>query len=492
MTRPGIGWVVIAVATVVRLVVAGLVPLHPDEAFYWEWSRRLAFGYSEHPPMVAFLIRAGTSLFGDTPFGVRFFMVLCGAVAAWAGMHAARTVAEPAAGDVAAIIITAIPVLSGAFLLATPDAPLLAAVALTLLCVARALTAARDELALRWWAGAGVAAGMAMASKYTAVLVPVGVLLAVIGTSSLRRALRTPGPWLAVLTASLVMLPVLRWNAAHGWVSFSSQISHGLRQSGGQVWRRELELIGGQVLVASPILFALGVDAVLRSVRGDGRIARLLATVALVVIGFFAWSATRSRVEANWPAPAWVATGILLAIVPLGAQALRWRTWGVVLGFTFSIATYLQSVARIVPLPPRRDPTVQAYGWDDLAIAVARTARGDQRHWVAANRYQDAAQLAFHLPGHPDVFYLNLGHRSNQYLLWPGFPERASAGDDLLLVLVDRPADRPDPVLASLAPYFGSVEQGELVAMRRGTMPVSARRLWLLRDWRGAWPEPAL
>lgn len=491
MSRPSIGWLVLLLAAVIRLVVAALVPLHPDEAFYWEWSRRLAAGYSEHPPMVALMVRAGTPLFGDTPFGVRFMMVLCGVAAGWAAMQAARAVADARAGDAAAIILTAIPVLSGAFLLATPDAPLLAFVALTLMCVARALTATDRARTLQWWTAAGIAAGLAMASKYTAVLVPVAVALAIIASSSLRGALRTPGPYVAVLLASLVMLPALRWNAAHEWVSFQSQISHGLKQSSGPTWRRELELLGGQILIVSPILFALAVDAVLRAIRADGRIARVLAAVMVVVAFFFAWSATRSRVEANWPAPAWVAGAILLAIVPFSATWLKWRTRGVMLGFVFIGATYLQAVARVVPLSPRRDPTVHAYGWNDLAAAVARdTATSGGRRWIATNRYQDAAQLAFLLPGHPDVFFVNLARRSNQYLQWPGFPERAKVGDDMLLVLFDRPPGKEDPVLASLTPLFGSVEQGELVVMRRGKNPISTRRLWLLRDWRGAWPPP--
>lgn len=491
MTLPRAVVIVVLVAAAVRLAVAAAVPLHPDEAFYWEWSRRLAAGYSEHPPMVALLIRAGTTLFGDTPLGVRFASVLCGVVAALAAMHAARSVGEPEAGDAAAIVLTAMPVMSGAFLLATPDAPLLAFVAVTLLCVTRALTATARTPALQWWIGAGLAAGLAMASKYTAVLVPLAALLAVGATSSLRSALFTPGPYIAVLLASLVMLPVLRWNALHDWVSFRTQIAHGLNESGGQAWRRELELIGGQVLIVSPILFALAVDAVARTVRGDGRMARVFAMVVLVVAAFFAWSATRSRVEANWPAPAWIAAAILLAIAPVSTTWLKWRTWGVLLGFIFTAVTYAQSVTRVFPLPLRRDPTVRAYGWDDLAAAVARhRAVGENRRWLAANRYQDAAELAFLLPGHPEVYSLNLARRSNQYLLWPGFPERARVGDDMLLVLFDRPADAPDPALTSLAPLFGSVEQGELVVMRRGSDQVSSRRLWLLRNWRGAWPPP--
>jgi hypothetical protein len=161
----------------------------------------------------------------------------------------------------------------------------------------------------------------------------------------------------------------------------------------------------------------------------------------------------------------------------------------VILGFVFCAVTYLQAVTGVVPLPARRDPTANAYGWSDVAAAVARET-GASRRWVAANRYQDAAQLAFNLPDHPTVFSLNLARRTNQYLMWPGFPESAKPGDDLLLVLFEQPEGASDPVLEHLTPYFRSVEQGELVVMRRGASPVGSRRLWRLSGWMGEWPSP--
>src|SRR3954462_11263762 len=74
-------WLVLAVAVAVRLAAAALVPLAPDETYYWEWSRRLATGYLDHPPAIAFFIRAGTLVLGATPLGVRMGSVLAGAVA---------------------------------------------------------------------------------------------------------------------------------------------------------------------------------------------------------------------------------------------------------------------------------------------------------------------------------------------------------------------------------------------------------------------------
>ncbi len=491
MKRLGPGVLALLLAAAVRLVVAAVIPLHPDEAFYWEWSRHLAAGYSEHPPMVALLIRVGTSVFGDTPLGVRFATVICGAIATWAVMATARAVADQRSADIAGLTLTALPVAAGAFVLATPDAPLLAFLSLTIFLTTRALTAPAPRVSFAFWIAGGLAVGLAMASKYTAVLVPVAIVLAVAALPSLRHTLRTPGPWSAVVVATVVLLPVLQWNAAHDWVSFRSQIAHGLGRSGGAVWRRELELLGGQVLLGSPILFGLGGGALLWAVRAGGRIARVLAAVALVVAAFFTFAATRSRVEANWPAPAWIALTILIAIVPAGARWAWWRRAGIALALLFSAVLYIQSLVPIAPLRADRDPTARNHGYADLAVAVVREGGGGQaRRWVAANRYQDAAELAFLLPGHPEVFSLNLSRRSNQYLLWPGFPDRARIGDDLLLVLFERPEDAPDPALPSLSPFFDSVERGTLVPMYRGASQVGARRLWLLRGWRGAWPPP--
>src|ERR1700749_3202797 len=57
--------------TALRLVAAAWTPLTFDEAYYWLWSKHLAGGYYDHPPMVALVIRAGTMIAGDTELGGR-------------------------------------------------------------------------------------------------------------------------------------------------------------------------------------------------------------------------------------------------------------------------------------------------------------------------------------------------------------------------------------------------------------------------------------
>ena len=64
-----------------RLLYMGALELIPEEAYYWNYSEHLDIGYLDHPPMVAWLIKIGTWLFGWTEFGIRFFAPICWAAA---------------------------------------------------------------------------------------------------------------------------------------------------------------------------------------------------------------------------------------------------------------------------------------------------------------------------------------------------------------------------------------------------------------------------
>jgi 4-amino-4-deoxy-L-arabinose transferase-like glycosyltransferase len=465
---------VVVVAGVVRLVLAAVVPLVPDEAYYWEWSRHLALGYFDHPAAIAWLIAAGTAVEGVNPLGVRLVVVLAGVVASVALLAWARRVGGGRAAWYAALAIVCMPLAGAGLLLATPDVPLLLSVAVGLWALDHAL----ERESPVWWVVAGLAIGMGGNAKYTAVLVPVTVAIALL----LRKRLWRRGPLVAALVAAVAVAPVLGWNATHHWVSFAFQLQHGLGPKGHSgPFARELSLIGGQLGLVTPILFVLLAIAV---VRGLGRAAPdrvfVPAVVAVGIALFFVYSALRHSVEPNWPAPA-----LLPAIVVWAAWRARvgfgwWDRIGIALAGVVLAVIYAQAVKPFLPIRAKADPIARGAGWD----ALAHVATGER--WVAANRYQDASELAFHLPGHPFVFSLNLGGRANQYDLWPGFPERARVGDGMVLVL-DDDAGTPGPV-TTLLPCFTSVARGDSVALTRGRDVVTRRRIWHLDGWRGCWP----
>ncbi|MCU0620736.1 MAG: glycosyltransferase family 39 protein, partial [Gemmatimonadales bacterium] len=306
--RPGIAWWILGAATLVRLAVAAGTPLFEDEAYYWAWSRRLAAGYFDHPPLVAWVLRLGTGIAGDSPLGVRLGPVLCGLAAGIAMLRSAGRLDGASAARRAAWLAALIPLFTGTFVVATPDAPLLACAAWLLHATGRAI----DTDEPRWWLAAGGLLGLSLLAKYTAVLIPAGVVLGCIGYRPLRAQLRRPGPWLAIAIALVVALPMIRWNAAHDWVSFRFQLGHGFGRPSGSVLQRELSYVGSQFALFSPVLLLLAARAGVRSAAYGARPWRgMLAAVSAFVFAFFALSALRRRPEGNWPALAYPAAAVL-------------------------------------------------------------------------------------------------------------------------------------------------------------------------------------
>ncbi len=488
---------IVTAAAVIRGIFAVIITLPPDETYYWEWSRHLAGGYFDHPPAVAALIRLGTALFGVTPLGVRIGSVCAGWAASVMLVLLARRLAGHRAALIAAIALCCMPLAAAGLVLATPDAPLLFAFALTLLALDHAIEAEPgSRVATQWWLAAGVALGIAFVSKYNAVLLPVGVLIACLAFAPLRRQLRTVGPYVATIVALLIFLPVIVWNARHQWASFAFQLGHGFTSGHGTPFSRESSLFGGQLALVSPVLFVLFAIVVVQSARSREPRRVMLATISATVFLFFCIGAWRHPAEANWQAPAYIPAIALLAAHAATTDSRAWSRWiaaGCALGAIMALAIYLQSIVPVLPITARDDPTARGTGWDSLAVrmqtlADRETARTGVHVWLGGDRYQEASEIAFHLQSHPETFSLNLEGRPNQYDLWPGFPDRAHRGDDLLLAFEIQSADSVGNVVRRLRPFFDDARMVDVVDLRRGPELRTRRRIWLLERWHGSWP----
>lgn len=495
-----------------RSLLSSFVPLLPDETYYWEWTRRLEAGYFDHPPGIALLVTLGVKLFGNTLAGVRAgpaLAALCthGAAVVLAWLMAGRGLSGAVSASRAAALMTLLPIATLGLVLATPDAALFATSMLALVAVERALAVeARSWASLTCWCASGVALGAAFVSKYTAVLLPAGLVVACLVHPALRVRFREPGPWVASLIALSIFAPVVVWNALTDWVSFRFQLGHGFGASPrGTPLARELELVGGQAGLATPILFVLLVVAVWVAMRDGWRTRRdaaptdlsvrrfALAVISVVPMLFFATSAWRRPVEANWPALIYPGALTLLATsTGLWARARAWRA-GTAVAAVLLIIVGAQAWRPLLPLKPNKDPIARAHGWDTLARAVELARHdpfldGTVDRWVAADRYQDASELAFHLPDQPTVFALNLGGRPNQYDLWPTAYDKVRPGDGLV-VAFDTNA-HGDSLARQVGRWFADTRQGETISLRRGAGDITQRRIWLYRIARDVPPPP--
>ncbi|HUC19832.1 MAG TPA: glycosyltransferase family 39 protein [Acetobacteraceae bacterium] len=444
--------------TALRLAVAGASALAPDEAYYWVWSRVLQPGYFDDSPMVAFWIRFGTWLAGSDPFGIR----LLGPFAAAAGsLLLARAAADLVpecrqAGLIAALFINATLLFGAGSIIMTPDTPLLFFWALGLFAIGRLVATGEG----RWWLLAGLAAGLALDSKYTGLLFLAAVGLWLLATDFGRRWLARPECWLGLAIAALIFAPVMAWNASHGWVSFLKQ---GGRVGDWHPWdalRFESELVLGQVGLFTPFIFIFAVAGTWCLARAAWREKApgpmLLSFLTLLPAAVFIQHALGDRVQGNWPAvlyPSAVIAAATLGIAP-------WRSWRLpasALGFALTAIVYLQAVAAPIPLPSRIDPTLrQLGGWRAFAAEIETAARREEASFIATANYGDASELAFLQP----IRVVGLGARWTWFRL-PAASPRIAGRTGLLLIRAG--AGAPDPtawiVLARL---------GRIVRSRHG------------------------
>jgi len=399
----GYRWVLLLLGLllVARLVVASRPGLAADEAYYWTWSQQLAWGYFDHPPLVAWLIRASTAVLGGTELAVRGLSVLAGVLAV--GLLAVSS-RRP---WITALACAVMPLFAVGGILATPDVPLALGWALAVFGVLRGG---------RWWLLVGVGLALAILGKLTGLLLVPLLVLARPG------AWRSRWPWLGMALALLLLLPWLAWMASHDWITLLYQADHGLALGGSELAtaadapRPGLAGLGdflvGQAGLVSPLLLLcfLAFWAVGWLERGA---VRMWWWLSFPVFAFFAGASLLAGSEPNWPAPAYLA-----ACMGLAHLSTRWRrvAW-VGIGFA-GIGSTLVLVHALRPLwPVPRDPTLELVGGEVLGQAVQ--AWGVEP--VYTTRYQEAAWIRFYGGLHAEV--LPGPGRSSQFDLWPRHPE---------------------------------------------------------------------
>lgn len=386
----------LVVLTLLRLVLAASLPLSPDEAYYRIWALAPASGYLDHPPMVAVWVRLGMFLAGDTAEGVRLLgpvsaclgtLLIAHAAYCWLQKQGDRALACMGALRAGALLNGTLAIQLGTLVM-TPDAPLLLFMALLLWALVQVCVCQRP----RMWLLVGLAAGLGFDSKYTVLLPVAGLVLWLFVTKQGRAWLRTPWPWGAAFVAGVCVSPVIWWNAHHAWASFFKQ--------GGRVadWHPARavsfmgELLGGQVGLATPLVFAFFAGGVwLLWKRRDGFSSLLLCMIALPVM-VFVQHALGARVQANWPV-------VLYPIMALAAAWVTWPWWKTASFVGIGLAGIVCVQAAFMPfrLSPHMDMTLrQLGGWPAFAQSVAAVVPHDAP--LVADEYGLASELAFYAP----------------------------------------------------------------------------------------------
>jgi 4-amino-4-deoxy-L-arabinose transferase-like glycosyltransferase len=468
---------------VLRLVAAAFTPLTFDEAYYWMWSKHLAGGYYDHPPMVAVVIRLGTIIAGDTELGVRLVSILLALPMSFAVFRAAFILfGGYRVAATAAILLNVTLLAAVGTMIVTPDAPLVVAASLILFFLAKVLETGRGA----WWLAAGVAVGAALLSKYTALFFGPAILIWLASVPALRFWLRSPWPYLGALVALALFMPVILWNADHHFVSFIKQMG----RAGIEDFRPAFiaELIPTQIAFATPLVFilgAMGLHALAWRKAGPLASRALINAMFWTIVAYFVWHSLHARVEANWFAPVYPAFAIAAAVA---AHQASWQgrarrladfclRWASPVGIAMFALLIVQANTGWLS-GYRRDATVRSVGvgWRELAAAIEAVRLRTGATCVLAPDYGTTGWLAFYLPKGDCVV------QPTQRIRWINMPEpdpKLLAGK-LLYVDEVRSGGRPDLVAA-----FRRVERVAELKRVRGPLTIETYGLDLLEDAKG-------
>jgi hypothetical protein len=406
VATPGVGLLAfVLLITLARLWVAAVVHLTEDEAYYRLWAASLQFGYYDHPPMIAWWIRIGTMIGGDTALGVRLLPVLSCALTSLVIFDLTQRLgADVRTAERATVWYNATLIVGLGGFLAIPDAAAVLFWVLALWCVARA----GEGRPAAWWIGAGVAAGLAAISKYSALFLAPGIVIWLVWKGGWK-ALARPWPWFAGLIAAAIFSTNLVWNAEHHWVSFIKQFGRVAPRGFAPSHLAELVLV--EFVLLNPIISVFAGRGVVQSLRrsgpSDGPDLSLLLAVSAPFTAYLLFHSLHARVEAHWPAPLYPGLAMLAAAAadlasPDGVWA-RLRRAAAPVGLLLSVLVMLHLSIPATDITSVADPSLPIRDWPGFAARVEAERRVHNAAWIGAIHYGTDAQLAFEHPAAPVV-----------------------------------------------------------------------------------------
>ncbi|SFK42545.1 Dolichyl-phosphate-mannose-protein mannosyltransferase [Pseudovibrio ascidiaceicola] len=489
-------FIIVFAVTLARFYGAAMLGLGVDESYMVVMARHPSLSYFDHPPLTFWIVHATAWLTGSeagfvlrTPFiamSVISTLLLYQLTARFYG-------AKAGVWAIAWFSISPFFMLSaGSWVV--PDGPMM----LFLLIAASLLTPLLNpntrHISDARWSAVGLAFGLALLSKYMAVLTGVGALLFLLTDRELRPLLRTRGPYIASAVALLVFSPVIWWNATNGWQSFGFQLSRSVTSAGFDLPVHLLNtgrMLLGQLAYLQPVTLIVGLWLVVRFFRTgektvSGRYFLCLAIVPIIVFNVVVLLSRNTL-------PHWPMAGYLFLFPLLGSWFAKLKSSSVVLAkHAFAASAALILIVVVLgglhfktglltrPLgfpPPRWDETIRAMDWFDAKDALITRGllqNGEPTPLYTLN-WIDGAKISYALNGLADV--RALGSDPRHFGLLPKLTPESKvliAG----LLPYDDWETRLNRVRASLAGSFCEITQHKPITINRGGVPY--RALFLL------------
>jgi undecaprenyl-diphosphatase len=435
-------WIINIFSSFLRLLIIGKIGLTIDEAHYFTYTKYLSLSYFDHPPMIAYLIKASNFIFPNIEFAVRFPTVLIFFLSSWIFFICAKKLYNEKTAFVGALLLNVLPVFSflGA-VVAVPDSPLALFWLLSLLAFIKIIETSKSK----FWYLFSIFVGFAMLSKYNAILLPASAALFLILSKNHRFWFAKKEPYLAVFISFIMFLPVIFWNIQNNWASFGFQLNHGF---GSSIPKFSFDLLakvlGAQAVYISPLLFLLfmiSISLCLKdALKKKNMSSLLILCFSIPTLLLFNFIATFNEILPHWPIMGYLVLSIYVAHITLKFWDIKWfkiyssLSWGLAL-FMIIIATLhilygivpikkflpqeqIENIKRGISEAERIDITNEVYGWQDVGNEIKKILNSypkNNKPFIFTYKSYLASQLQYCVP-ELRVFCISDG--ANAYDFW--------------------------------------------------------------------------
>ena len=381
----------------ISFVQAAGTELFDDEAYYWVYSKFLDWGYFDHPPMIAVLIKLGTFIFPGE-LGVRFFVVIIGTLS----VYLIEKLTNPPNLKLFYAIVLNTAILQIGGIIAVPDIPLLFFTALFFWMYKKYLEQ------INWMNAVllSITVALLLYSKYHGLLIILATLV------SNFKLLKQPATWLVIVLAILFFMPHVLWQLEHGLPSLNYHLFE--RVSPAYSLSFTTDYLAGQLLIAGPLLGWLLIWSAFRYKPTDQTQKAMRWSLVFVFLLFLA-SSFKSRTEANWTVP------LLVPLIVLGYQYIdannSLRKWVYrLLPFSIILILFVR-VFMIIDTPLIKNLPKDEFHYNrEWTKKVKENAHG--LPVVFTNSYQRASKYWFYTGDTAFSLNTHLYRRSN-YNFWP-------------------------------------------------------------------------
>lgn len=430
-------WWTMTLTLLVKIWLAAFFPMTGDEAFFYQWGVFPAWGYSDHPPMVGWLLFVLNSI-SSHPLSLRFFTVLLWGLIALGMVDLIRRLSplqESAAWWLGTLFLL-LP-FTWALNIVTTDTPLIFFIFLSGYCFVRGTLSDR----MRWYVAAGVFLGLALLSKYFAGLLAIAYFIYLV---------RSRRNWSRLVVIALCSLPFalvnVAFNVDHCWTNVMFNL---INRNEGAHWsiRSVLEYVAMMIYLITPWIFLK-----LLKLRGAMMVRGALVALFLVPFALFLLLSMEKVIGLHWVL-GFMPFVFLFVGVASNAEDLRkyakWTAW-------FSVPHFL-ALAAIIVLPlsiwkgnPLYDDIVFHRETDTIVAALRNHLPQDGV--IMARAYTPASLLSYHAGEYWPVFGQGKFHARQDDLL---VDFKSYAGKTIRIF------DRRKIEAAELVPYFSSVSVTE-------------------------------